>query len=95
MSSNPNINRLNTTEIQQHVFDSANDAFRVENISGSLVPAIYDSIALTYIVSGNGAGQIGTVQYYVGGLGGTLVETLTLGYDSQNRLITVQATPEE
>ncbi len=49
----------------------------------------FDSTAITYVASGNGAGQISTVQFYLGGLSGTLVNTLTLGYNSSNQLISV------
>ena len=72
-------------------FDPTNQALRVENLS-QLIPEVYDSIALTYWTSGNGNGQIETVQYYEGGLSGTLVATLTLNYDSSARLSTVART---
>ena len=72
-------------------FDPLHDAIRVENIS-QLVPEVYDAIQLSYIVSGPGTGQIGTVQYYEGGTGGLLVATLTLTYDVSNNLITVART---
>ena len=54
-----------------------------------LVPEQYDDIALTYVVAGNGAGEIETVVY---SLSGSTVATLTLGYDSSNRLISVAKT---
>jgi hypothetical protein len=41
-----------------------------------LVPVAYDSISLGYTGS-----DLTTVEYYVGGLAGTLVATLTLTYD--------------
>lgn len=59
---------------------------------GNIITKPYDSIALTYIVSGNGVGQVGTVQYYLGGLSGTLVNTLTLSYNSSNNVISVVRT---
>lgn len=54
-----------------------------------LVPEEYDYISLTYVAAGNGIGEIETVTYKLGGSGGTTVATLTLGYDSSNRLTSV------
>ena len=62
--------------------------FKVE-VLGSLVPQPYDEIVLTYIPSGNGAGQIGTVTYK---LATVFVALLTLTYDGSNRLIDVTRT---
>lgn len=77
-----------------NAFDPIHDAIRVENIS-QLVPQVYDSLSMSYIVSGNGSGEIGTVNYYVGGLSGILVSSLTLSYDNQNRLISVVNSVEQ
>lgn len=49
----------------------------------------FDSTSITYVASGNGVGQIATVLFYLGGLSGTLVNTLTMGYNSSNQLISV------
>jgi len=49
----------------------------------------YNYIALTYVASGDGAGEIETVVYKTGGAGGTTVATLTLGYDASDRLSTI------
>jgi hypothetical protein len=57
-------------------------------LTGSLVPTAFNEVDLTYIVSGNGAGQIGTAVYK---LASSTVKTLTLTYDSSNRLSTVVA----
>jgi len=54
--------------------------------AGSLVPLAYNEIDLTYVPSGNGAGQVGTAVYK---LASSTVATLTLTYDSSNRLSTV------
>ena len=56
---------------------------------GSLVPDKYDYIALTYVASGQGVGEIETVTYKTGGSGGTSVAVLTLGYDADNKLSSV------
>ena len=52
----------------------------------------YDFIALTYVTAGNGTGEISTVTYKQGGTSGLVVATLTLGYDSSNRLNAVTRT---
>ena len=58
----------------------------------SLVTSPYDYIALTYVASGNGAGEIETATYKDGGSGGTTVATITLTYDSSDRIATVAVT---
>lgn len=57
-------------------------------LSGSLVPAAYNEVDLTYVTSGNGVGQIATAVYK---LAGTTIKTLTLTYDASNNLSTVVA----
>ena len=56
---------------------------------GTLVPSIYDYIALTYVASGNGEGEVETVTYKTGGASGTTVATLTLTYNSDDEVSTV------
>lgn len=55
-------------------------------IGGTLVPEKYDQISVTYVASGNGAGEIETAAFR---LDSTLLATLTMSYDAQNRLIDV------
>ena len=71
--------------------DTGNTALSALNarMAGALVPAAFDYIALTYVPSGNGAGQVQTATYKTGGSSGTVVATLTLVYDSGNDLISV------
>jgi hypothetical protein len=57
-------------------------------LSGSLVPAAFDEIDLTYVPSGNGAGQVATAVYK---LASATVKTLTLSYDGSDRLSSVVA----
>lgn len=57
--------------------------------ASSDITAAYDYTELSYIVAGNGTGEIGTVLYKLGGSAGTLVSTRTLAYDGSNRLISV------
>ena len=52
----------------------------------------FDYLSLTYVASGNGAGEVETVIYKTGGSAGTTVATLTLTYDSSNRVSTVTKT---
>lgn len=59
------------------------------NISGELVPKVFDYIALTYVSAGNGTGEIETVTYKTGGSSGTTVAILTLAYDVSNKLTSV------
>jgi len=65
------------------------DAFRVRQIAGNLVTEKYDYIALTYVTSGDGVGEIETVTYKTGGAGGTTVATLTLAYNGDDKLESV------
>lgn len=58
-------------------------------LPSGLVPEAFDYQALTYVVAGNGQGEIETVTYKTGGAGGTTVATLTLAYDGSNRLSSV------
>lgn len=60
----------------------------LEAIAG-LVTEGYDYIALTYVASGNGEGQIETATYKTGGSGGTTVATITITYDSSDRIADV------
>lgn len=66
--------------------DNTGLAQKVISVGGSLVPKVYDSIQLTYITSGNGVGEIGTVTYK---LTGVTVAVLVLSYDGSNRLVNV------
>ena len=56
------------------------------NVIGSLIPNNYDYIALTYVASGNGVGEVETVTYKTGGASGSTVATLTLSYNASNDL---------
>jgi len=58
--------------------------------AAALVPSSHDYIAQTYITSGNGTGQLGTVTFKSGGAAGTTVALLTLTYDASDRLISVE-----
>lgn len=66
----------------------ATEATLASRLSGSLVPAAYDEIDLTYIPSGPGTGQIGTAVYK---LATVTIKTLTLTYDGSDRLSSVVA----
>jgi len=70
-------------------FDPTYEALDVINIGGSLVPDLYDEIDLTYVVAGNGIGQIYTATYKLQTLN---IATLTLTYDSSNRIVNVVRT---
>ena len=50
---------------------------------------IYDYIALTYVATGDGEGEIEAVVFKTGGSGGSTVATLTLAYDANDKLASV------
>lgn len=52
----------------------------------------YDYIALTYVASGNGTGEIETATYKNGGASGETVAILTITYNSDNEIATVTRT---
>lgn len=52
------------------------------NIAG-LVPEKHDEVAITYVTSGNGVGEIETVVYK---LASATIATLTLSYNADNKL---------
>jgi hypothetical protein len=58
-------------------------------VAGSLVPEEFDYQDISYVGAGNGAGEVFQVVYKLGGSGGTTVATLTLAYDSSNRVTSV------
>lgn len=60
----------------------------IDNLVGFEIPA-HDYIALTYVSSGNGSGEIETVIYKTGGSGGTIVTTLTLSYNVSNEISSI------
>ena len=80
-----------TTTGTQHVLKiDSNKNANVINM-GTLVPKIFDDIAITYAtVDSQTVASI--VQYYVGGPTGTLVATLTLTYDAFANLTNIQRT---
>lgn len=63
------------------------------NIDGKIASAMvnerFDYQAFTYVPSGNGAGEVETVVYKLGGSGGATVATVTLAYDASNRVSSV------
>lgn len=79
---------LDYPQVLKNVHSQSDQALQVKNIA-NLITVPFDSITLTYITSGNGAGQVGQVNYYTGGTSGTLVATLVLSYDASSNLISV------
>ena len=82
------MSKLDGNQTLQGAYRDDDQAFAVKQLA-QLVPEAYDYISLTYISSGNGAGEIETVTYKMGGSGGTSVATLTLTYDASNRIETI------
>lgn len=96
--------KSNDNEIMKLEHDDVYDVKKVSNFvsdgSGSLVRETiadfgiggYDYIALTYVATGNGAGEIETVVYKDGGASGATVATLTLAYNADNEISNVTKT---
>lgn len=82
------LSALDAEQVLQSSYN-ANGSLNVSSLAEGLVPAQYDSIALTYVSSGAAAGQVATVSYYAGGLSGTLIQTLTLSYNGSAQLTSV------
>jgi len=68
---------------------AAATANMAQKLAASLVPEPFDYQSISYVLAGNGAGEISTVVYKIGGAGGTTVATVTLTYDANNRVSTV------
>ncbi|MFA5104822.1 MAG: hypothetical protein WC527_06565 [Candidatus Margulisiibacteriota bacterium] len=60
----------------------------LRKLIGFEIPA-YDYIALTYVSSGDGRGEIETVTYKKGGVSGATVAALTLAYNADNEIETI------
>jgi len=60
----------------------------VQDIAGLYIPQ-HDYVSLTYVASGNGAGEIETITFKQGGASGATVAVMTLAYDVNNKLSTV------
>ena len=52
----------------------------------------YDYIALTYVSSGSGVGEIQTVTYKNGGSSGTIQAVLTIVYNASNEISSITKT---
>jgi hypothetical protein len=85
--SNIIVSKLDANQIQRLSFDEANAAMKTIGVGGTLVPDSFDDTQITYIVSGQGIGQIGLVEYYSNNI---LIASLQLTYDISDRLIRVQ-----
>lgn len=66
--------------------------FALDTNAGGLEVPPHDYIAITYVPSGDGVGEIQTVVFKDGGSGGTTVATLTLTYNTDDKLATVTKT---
>lgn len=77
--------KLDSNQVLPAAFDIASQALNVKGISGLVVES-YDNLEISYVASGNGAGEVGEVRYK---RGSDVIATLTLAYDSDNKLISV------
>lgn len=60
----------------------------VQDKAGLYIP-FHDYVALTYVASGNGTGEVETITYKEGGASGTTVAVLTLAYNASNKLSSI------
>lgn len=58
-------------------------------VAGSLTPVEHDELVITYVLAGNGQGEISTVTYK---LATVTVAVLTMSYDANDRLVGVVRT---
>lgn len=79
-------NIKDTGNIFRSVYDSDTESLKTLLTGGSLVPEKFDELALTYVTSGDGLGEIQTVTYK---LNGNTIATLTLTYNVSSKLIGV------
>ena len=63
----------------------------LRKLIGFEIPA-YDYIALTYVSSGDGQGEIETATYKKGGASGATVAVLTLTYNPDDEIATITRT---
>lgn len=82
------MSKLDASQTIRDAYVDELEAHRVIPL-GVLVPEDFNSVDITYISSGPGTGEIGTVVYK---LDGNSVATLTLSYDGSNRLINIVKT---
>ena len=82
-----NVYTRNAQELERdsHTVLAEKPAKRVVEV-GSLVPEPHNELSLTYVTSGNGIGEIKTVIYKNNT---STVATLTLSYNSEDKLIGV------
>jgi len=80
-----NLSDLDHEQTLRSAYVDSSNSFGMNNVA-DLVKDPYDYIALTYVAAGNGTGEIETVTYKNGGVGGTTVALLTLTYDASDRI---------
>lgn len=71
------------------------DTSAIENLLTAIAGTVtsgFDYIALTYVASGNGVGQVETATYKTGGALGTTVATITLTYNADHRIADMTVT---
>ena len=89
MSNAVDKGRAYPTHLYEH--DIPTEAKKVLNV-GDFNIGEYDYISLTYVASGDGAGEIETVVYKTGGVSGTELATLTLAYNASNAITSITKT---
>jgi len=79
------------TDSNRTILNPAKEDGNLAKLVGFEIPA-HDYRALTYVASGNGVGEIETITYKMGGSGGTIVATLTLAYNVNNKISSITKT---
>jgi len=81
--------QLDPGQVLKEAFDDASESLKILSVGGTLTPEEFDSYDVTYVAAGNGAGEVETVTYK---LGGSTVATLTFTYNADNKITNVTKT---
>jgi hypothetical protein len=81
------VSKLDADQVMRKSYSDADGGLKVIGVGGNLVPDKFDKIDMTYVTSGNGIGEIQTVVY---SLNGNTIATLTLSYNVDNKLVSVE-----
>ena len=68
------------------------DILKIGEGLGILVTEQHDYIAVTYVASGDGIGEVETLVFQQGGSGGVTVATLTATYNGDDKLASLTKT---
>lgn len=75
----------------QRASDDASIVELLEGIAGFTITG-YDYWVVTYVAAGNGAGEVETIVFKNGGAAGTIIATVTLAYNGDNKVVSATKT---